>query len=317
VNHLIAPVGLEPAVAWACAWVFGLLGAVTIALPIVRRFKPGIDYDDLMGRAKGWWIVIVAFVLAFMTGPIGILLFFGAASLVGLRELLALSPVPIGRPLRAVAATAVVIQYALVAFGPWPAAWLFLPVAAGFAVPVAAMLSEPPGGFAPRVGVTWMALMLAGFGLSQLPALVLLPGIAEAPAGGRGLILFALALAQFNDVAQYYWGKAAGKTLIVPTLSPKKTWAGFLGGVVTTAGLAWLIAPALTPIPGAWALLLGAGVAVAGFLGDLTVSALKREGGAKDSGGWLPGFGGVMDRLDSLVYVAPILAAAVWLWWLP
>jgi phosphatidate cytidylyltransferase len=108
-----------------------------------------------------------------------------------------------------------------------------------------------------------------------------------------------------------------GTTPIVPALSPKKTWSGFLGGVLTVSAIAWVFAPVLTPIPSAWALLVGAGVAVGGFMGDLTISALKRDVGAKDTGVMLPGFGGVMDRLDSLIYVAPALFAAIWAWWLP
>ena len=117
--------------------------------------------------------------------------------------------------------------------------------------------------------------------------------------------MYIVVLAQFNDFAQYIWGKAFGVTRIVPNLSPKKTWAGFMGGLLTVAGLSWLLAPALTPIPSALAVLVGVFVAVGGFLGDLTVSAVKRDAGVKDTGNLLPGFGGVMDRFDSMVYVAP------------
>lgn len=305
--------GVEPVVGWTFVWIFTLLGAVTGALPLVRRSKPTIDYDDLMSRAKGWWVVMLALFAAFLVGPAGTWLLFGWLSMVGLLEILALSPAPVGRPLRGLCLLAIAVQYALVAAGAGTPTLVVLPLVAVLAVPIVAMLAEPPEGFAARVGTTQLALVLAGFGLSQIPAMLALPGAAHG-AGGRGLIVYVLLLTQFNDIAQYYWGKAAGRTLLVPRLSPKKTWAGLLGGMVTMAAMGWWLAPVFTPIPQAFGPIVGAGVALAGLFGDLTISALKREAGVKDTGTLLPGFGGVMDRLDSLVYAAPLVAVAV-RWW--
>lgn len=113
-------------------------------------------------------------------------------------------------------------------------------------------------------------------------------------------------LTQLNDVAQYLWGKSLGRHKIVPKVSPNKTWAGFLGGVATTTLLAWLIAPWLTPLTEMESVLAGLLIGVCGFVGDVVISALKRDIGVKDSGSLLPGHGGILDRLDSLTYTAPL-----------
>jgi phosphatidate cytidylyltransferase len=107
-------------------------------------------------------------------------------------------------------------------------------------------------------------------------------------------------------VAQFTWGKLFGRHKITPQVSPKKTWEGFLGGVATSLVVAGLIGPFLTPMDWRWAALSGGIIAVAGFLGDITESAFKRDLGVKDAGSLIPGHGGILDRVDSLTYAAPV-----------
>jgi phosphatidate cytidylyltransferase len=98
-----------------------------------------------------------------------------------------------------------------------------------------------------------------------------------------------------------------GRHKIIPKVSPNKTWEGFLGGLATTVGLAALLAPHLTPLSGVESILAGLLIGCGGFIGDVTISALKRDIGVKDSGSLLPGHGGILDRIDSLTYTAPLL----------
>jgi len=119
-------------------------------------------------------------------------------------------------------------------------------------------------------------------------------------------VLYLVLLTEGNDVAQYLWGKSLGRIRIVPSVSPNKTWAGFLGGVATTTALGVAIAGRLTALPPREAAIGALIVAVSGFAGDVVVSALKRDLGVKDSGALLPGHGGVLDRIDSLTYTAPL-----------
>jgi phosphatidate cytidylyltransferase len=144
------------------------------------------------------------------------------------------------------------------------------------------------------------------FSISHVAYLLVLPAVAGSRAGGAGLLLYLVFLTQANDVAQFLWGKSLGKNKIVPSVSPNKTWEGFLGGVGTTTVLAALLSGLLTPLSVPQSLLAGILIATAGFVGDVTISAVKRDIGVKDSGSLLPGHGGIMDRIDSLTYTAPL-----------
>ncbi|MGH6960172.1 MAG: phosphatidate cytidylyltransferase, partial [Dongiaceae bacterium] len=115
-----------------------------------------------------------------------------------------------------------------------------------------------------------------------------------------------LILTEANDVAQYVWGKTLGRHKVIPRVSPGKTWAGVIGGVATTTLLSLLLAPRLTPLDHLHALAAGLLIGVAGFVGDISISAIKRDLAIKDSGTLIPGHGGVLDRLDSLTYTAPL-----------
>jgi phosphatidate cytidylyltransferase len=112
-------------------------------------------------------------------------------------------------------------------------------------------------------------------------------------------------VAQLSDVLQYVWGKLAGRRRIAPTVSPNKTVEGFAGGVVTAVligtGLWW--ATPFTPIQAAG---MSAAIALMGFLGGLVMSAVKRDRGVKDFGTVIEGHGGILDRIDSICFAAPV-----------
>jgi phosphatidate cytidylyltransferase len=133
-----------------------------------------------------------------------------------------------------------------------------------------------------------------------------LPEAKGEAAAGPGLVLFVVMLTQLNDVMQYIWGKTLGKHKITPTVSPKKTAEGLAGGVLTTTVLAVSLAPVLTPLDLWQSIAVGLIIGMGGFLGDVTISALKRDLGVKDSGSLIPGHGGILDRVDSLTFTAPL-----------
>lgn len=107
---------------------------------------------------------------------------------------------------------------------------------------------------------------------------------------------------------QYLFGKTFGKHKITPKVSPNKTVEGLLGGVVSTAVIAGILAKFLTPFSFWQAFILGAILAIAGFFGDITMSAIKRDIGVKDTGALLPGHGGILDRLDSMIFTVPLFS---------
>ena len=128
--------------------------------------------------------------------------------------------------------------------------------------------------------------------------------------GDLGLVLidFLLLTVWANDIGAYVVGKAIGGPRLAPNISPAKTWAGFYGGIVAAS----LVGGVVAVVWGAQAPLIAAGLgavlAVVGQGGDLFESAVKRRYNVKDSGGLIPGHGGVLDRIDGLVAAAPVLA---------
>lgn len=173
--------------------------------------------------------------------------------------------------------------------------------------------------FERRSSAAWAAnlssLLAIALPLSYLVALRGLPGQPWARWPLFGWLFLVLALIWINDSAAYLVGRALGKRPFFPTISPKKTWEGALGGLVAcglvAAGLAWLGAKGPEAAEGAASLdmaaaaLLGIAVAIAGSAGDLLESFLKRQAGVKDSGRFIPGHGGILDRVDSLLWAAP------------
>ena len=113
-------------------------------------------------------------------------------------------------------------------------------------------------------------------------------------------------MTQLNDVFQFIWGKSLGRAKILPSVSPGKTWAGFIGGVITCTIVALLLGPFLKILDHRQSLIAGFIISVSGFFGDVNLSALKRDMNVKDSGSLLPGHGGILDRVDSLTYTSPL-----------
>ena len=195
---------------------------------------------------------------------------------------------------------------------------IWIPVYMFLFLPMRMVLLGETGGFLRAAGTLHWGLMTMVFSISHVAFLLVLrpPPAAEvvrsptagpaAALGGPALVLYLVFLTQFNDVAQFLWGKALGRHKVVPKVSPNKTWEGLLGGVLTTVALAVLLAPWLTPLTRGEALLAGVIIGLGGFLGDIIISALKRDLGIKDSGALLPGHGGILDRIDSLTYTAPL-----------
>jgi phosphatidate cytidylyltransferase len=237
----------------------------------------------------------------------GVILFFAWVSFLALKEFLTIVPA-LTEQRRGCSWVYVVVplQYYWVAQGSYGMFLLSIPVFVFLLLPLRSLLIGDTKGFLPAIGTLNWGLMTLVFGLSHGAYLAVLSPDRNPRAGGAGLVLFVVFLTQFNDVAQYCWGKLLGAHKIIPLVSPNKTWEGLLGGVLTTVVLAALLSGWLTPMSWPMALLAGVLIGGAGFVGDVTISALKRDLGLKDTGSLLPGHGGILDRIDSLTYTAPL-----------
>jgi phosphatidate cytidylyltransferase len=195
------------------------------------------------------------------------------------------------------------LQYLLVAIEWYGLFAVLIPVYAFVLVPTTMVIAGETGRFLERAATIQWAMMVCVYCVSYAPAVLLLDVEWDAP---QALLLFFLVVVvQISDVAQYVWGKLAGRHKVAPRVSPNKTWEGFVGGVITATligtGL-WWATPFSVPAAAGMAFV----ICLAGFAGGLTMAAVKRDRGVKDYGTLLPGHGGVLDRIDSLVFAAPI-----------
>jgi phosphatidate cytidylyltransferase len=294
-------------VLWSLAGLYGLLILASAITLLLKRKNPDKNYTELVQRVNSWWVMISVFSLAMLLSKTVSLVFFGLISFLALKEYLSI--IPTRRADRRVlfwAYLAIPVQYFWVSLDWYGMFIIFIPVYMFLFLPMRMVIIGETKNFLHAAGTLHWGLMALVFSISHLAYLLMLPKVDGVSAGGAGLVLFLVFLTQFNDVAQYVWGKLFGQHKIIPKVSPNKTWQGFLGGVSTTVLFSVLLSSFLTPLSIPMAIVAGLIISVAGFVGDVTISALKRDIGVKDSGSLLPGHGGILDRIDSLTYTAPL-----------
>jgi phosphatidate cytidylyltransferase len=303
----IVDLDMAPNVAAVIIAVYVLLIVASVFTWSLARRRPEGDYRELRQRVRTWWIIVTLFALAIALKPIFAICLLGFVSFLAFKEYITL--IPTRRADHRVlfwAYIAIPIQYYWAADAWYGMFIVFIPVYAFLLLPARMVLIGETDGFIRAAGTLHWGLMTTVFSLSHTAFLLALPKAGNPVAGGDGLLLYLLLLTQLNDVAQYVWGKSFGKHKVVPKVSPKKTVEGLLGGVATTAVVAVVAAPYLTPLTRWEALAAGLLIGAAGFVGDISVSAVKRDLGIKDSGNILPGHGGILDRVDSLTFTAPL-----------
>jgi len=285
--------------------IIGLLAVATLLGALLARAKPDKDFTELNARIRSWWLMAGVFMLAILLSRAVSLVFLTFLSFLALKEYLSL--IPTRRADRGVLLwvyLAVPLQYLWVWVDWYGMFIIFIPVYMFILIPVRMVLHGQTEGFLRAAGTIHWGLMTTVFTLSHMAYLLQLPE--KGGAAGASLVLFLVLVTQFNDVAQYTWGKLFGRHKVMPTVSPNKTYEGLLGGMATSFVLVYFLAPQLTPLTRNESLVAGFFLPLAGFLGDVSVSAIKRDIGVKDSGSSIPGHGGVLDRVNSLTFTAPL-----------
>lgn len=295
---------MPPALLAGYAGVFGLL---VVASLLVLALRGNPKWRDLGPRVGTFWVICVLFGVSLVAGWPAFVLLMAIVSTLALREFIAFAPTrPEDKPVIWLIYAGNLVSYGTIAIDNYN---YFLVVAPIYIFVASAALMSLIGktqGFLAVIGVLHWGVIACTFFLGHIALLMRTP-LSETPeAGPAGLVFFLLVITQLNDVAQYAWGKTLGRHKIVPRVSPNKTWEGAIGGWLTTTALFVWLAPYFTPLRG-WGelLLIGAVLPVLGFMGDITMSAIKRDLGVKDSSSLLPGHGGVLDRVDSLTFTAP------------
>ena len=288
------------------AIITALLVVATGIKFLLAKQNPEKDYTELGQRIQSWWVIIGLLFIVFILSKQATIVFFGFLSFLALKEFLSI--VPTRQADRRVVFwlyLSIPVQYYWVAVDWYGMFIIFIPVYVFLFIPMRMVLIGETDGFIKSAGILHWSVMLTVFSISHIAYLLILPEL-NSMAGGVGLVLYILFMTQFNDVCQYFWGKLFGKHKIIPKVSPNKTWQGFIGGVITITLCSGLIAPLLTPLNLIEGFAAGLLISISGFIGDVVISSVKRDLHIKDSGNLLPGHGGILDRMDSLIYTSPL-----------
>jgi phosphatidate cytidylyltransferase len=303
--------------------VFGGIFAVLLiasAVGAVLRWRaPGgrssPTIDNLNARINAWWVMVLVLAVAFVAGKAGIITLFAFVSFMALREFVSLVYTRRGdhRALALAFFVFLPLQYVLVAMEWYGLYSILIPVYAFLLLPIFAALGNDTQRFLERSAKLSYALLICVYCVSYVPALL---ALRIPDSDGRLLIVWLVLVVESSDVLQYVWGKLAGRHAVAPALSPSKTWEGLVGGVLSSVALGsalWWI----TPFTLWQAALIALVVDSMGFLGGLVMSAIKRDRGVKDWGQMIEGHGGMLDRLDSVIFAAPIFFHITRYWWTP
>ena len=262
--------------------------------------------DNLNARIRAWWVMALIFMASSLTGRAGSVLLFATISVLALREFVKLRPGAAAdrRTLLWAFAAVVPLQYFLIWRGWYGLFSILVPVYCTLFVAIRTAIGGDTHRFLERTATTQWALMTCVYFVGYVPALLML----RLPGGGpanAALLFFLVLVVQLSDVLQYVWGKSIGRRAVAPHVSPGKTWEGFAGGVLSATAIGTAIWWA-TPFTPAQAALMALLAALMGFAGGLVMSAIKRDLGVKDYGTLIAGHGGVLDRIDSLCFAAPV-----------
>ncbi|MEZ4825610.1 MAG: phosphatidate cytidylyltransferase [Bacteroidia bacterium] len=286
--------------------MYGVLVFATVLFYVWGRVAPAANLTELKLRTRSWWVMAVIFSAATVIHPIVTFVSIGFLSFAVMRELFSLMNLRMAdRKAVLFAYLAIPVQYFFAYMGWYISFLVFIPVCMYVCIPAVLVAEGETKGIIQSMTQLTAVLMLSVFCFSHLAYLLSLPELPGFSAGGRGLLLFLVFITEINDVMQFVWGKTLGKRKIMPGVSPNKTWEGFVGGVISTAFLGYFLR-FLTPFEGWQAWLVSLIVGIAGFCGDVIISAIKRDLGLKDTGSTIPGHGGVLDRVDSLGVTSPV-----------
>ncbi len=290
-----------------------LTTASGVGFALHTRYREGSTaavIANLNARIRAWWVMIAVFAVVTIAGRPAMVIAYAAVSFFALREFVSLLPGRIADhdALLASFFIALPAQYYLVATGWYGLFCVLLPVYGFLILPILSALRADSQNFLARAAETQWGVMICIYCVSHVPALLMLriSGFSDVDPRRAGLlVVYLVTVVQASDVLQYIWGKLLGRHKIAPDLSPSKTVEGFVGGAASAIVLGVVLAP-ITPFTRNQAAAMSAVIVLMGFLGGLVMSAIKRDLGVKDWGHSISGHGGMLDRLDSICFSAPI-----------
>lgn len=263
--------------------------------------------DNLNARMQAWWVMTAIFSLALLTGHVGSTWLFGLTSFLALREFITLTPTRLGDHRSLFWAFFIItpLQYLLLYVEWYGLFSIFIPVYVFLILPIRTAVAGDTERFLERAAKIQWGLMICVYSLSHAPAILTMLPMPGYEGEHAKLLFFFVLICELSDVLQYVFGKLFGKHKLSPLVSPNKTWEGLVGGISSTVvigAVLWWATP-FTPLQSAG---MSLAICLMGFGGGLVMSAIKRDRGVKDWGTTIAGHGGILDRIDSLCFSAPV-----------
>lgn len=303
-NHILSFAEfLTPEVLRVLGGIFATLVIVTAAFYGARAIKGSTKLiSELIERTLSWWMIVAGFTVTIFFSRFFATIALGFVAFVAFRELTSRLNLRMSdRRTLLWCYISIPFQFFL-AYIEWYGMFIiFIPVIMFITLNARAVAQGDVKGITASLGIIHWASMLTIFSLSHIAYMLSLPEIPGFTAGNGAMVLWLVLITELNDIFQFTWGKLLGKHKILPSVSPNKTVEGFVGGLISSTIVGYLLSY-LLPVEAPKAALLAAVMAFTGFMGDVTVSAIKRDVGVKDMGSSIPGHGGVMDRIDSLAF---------------
>lgn len=311
------------------AVIFGILAIATLVGQILER-RERLNIEPAMlrrlnHRLRAWWMMFAILVFGFLLHRLGVVILFGLISFWALREFITMTPTRRGdhRTLFWVFFVFTPLQYLLIALGNSPPQWLtrgrdidfygfysiMIPVYASLFIPARIAIAGDFKRFLERSAKIQAGLLVCVYSLSYAPALLDLDLCLSDRTAWSGsnvtVLLFMILIAQVADVFQQAWSRLAGRSIIAPEINASRTWEGVFGSMITT-GLVGMALFWATPFAWWEAGLMSIVVAIMAFAGGMTLSAIKRDRGVNDTGTLVQGHAGLLDRIDSVCFAAPV-----------
>jgi len=291
--------------------LIALLAMTTIGYGLLRgRLIPLRSLDNLPkigSRISFLWVMTFFFLLALLVSPKIMVLYIWFIAFLALKEFFSITPSRrVDRRVLFVAYLSLPLQFILILLGWRQAFTVFVPIWVFLVLPMVMVIMGETKGFLRAWSTIGWGIMTTVYSLGFLASLLMLPAETYQPVGGQGLFLFLLAMAQLSHTAQYAFGRRFSNPKLSLKVSQTRNWASLLGSIAVSMPVAWVIAPLLTPFSGFLGAGMGLLIAVGAFIGYIIVSAIKHDLQIRDRGSMTPGQGGVLNRIDTFVYTAPL-----------
>lgn len=297
----------QPGLALVTGAVIVILAAISVGYGVLIRSHPSQSLPKIGSRITFLWGLTGVFVLAILFGYKLLILYIWFIAFLALKEFVSMTVTRrADRRVLFWAYLSLPIQFGLIWLG-WQAAFrVFVPIHVFLVLPIIMVLSGETRGFLRAWSTLGWGIITTVYSLGYLAFLLVLPVDENPTVGGSGLFLFLVGLAQINHAAQFAFGRLFPDPRLSLRVSKTRNWASLIGSAAVSALIAALVGPWLTPFSRLEAAGMGVVIAIGAFIGYIILSAIKTDLQVKDRGTMTPGRGGILNRIDTFVYTAPL-----------